>query len=209
MLRLSRFLFILLLVGAFLALGNDRAEAKDGLASYYGSEVAGQPTASGEPFNPYGFTAAHKTLPLGTDLVVSYGGRSVEVTVNDRGPYVGGRELDLSQGAAEYLGLTHAGVDYVGYSRAGGGNGGDYGGGYAAYSETVDYSAGADYQTYSGTESYSSSHGTSAGGGTYVVQSGDTLSGIAAELGTTVGDLAATNGLADPDLLYAGQTLYY
>ena len=131
MLRLSRFLFILLLVGAFLALGNDRAEAKDGLASYYGSEVAGQPTASGEPFNPYGFTAAHKTLPLGTDLVVSYGGRSVEVTVNDRGPYVGGRELDLSQGAAEYLGLTHAGVDYVEYSRAGGGYGGGHGGGVA------------------------------------------------------------------------------
>jgi rare lipoprotein A len=69
-LRLSRFLWILLLVGAFLTLGNDRAEAKDGLASYYGSEVAGQPTASGEPFNPHGFTAAHNNLPLGTELVV-------------------------------------------------------------------------------------------------------------------------------------------
>jgi rare lipoprotein A len=208
-LRLSRLLWILLLVGAFLALGNDRAEAKDGLASYYGAELAGQPTASGEPFDPYGFTAAHRTLPLGTELVVSYGGRSVEVTVNDRGPYVGGRELDLSQGAAEYLGLTHAGVDHVEYSRAGGGYVGGYGGGYAVYSETVDYSAGAGYQTYSGTESYSSSDATSAGGGTYVVQSGDTLSGIAAELGTTVEDLAAANGLADPDLLYAGQTLSF
>ena len=187
----------------FLALGNDRAEARDGLASWYGPGFEGLPTASGEPFDPYGYTAAHKALPLGTDLMVSYGGRSVQVSVNDRGPYVGRRELDLSQGAAEYLGLTRAGVDHVEYSRAGGGYGGDYGGGYAAYSETVDYSARADYQTYS------SSDGTSAGGGTYVVQSGDTLSGIAAKLGTMAEDLAAVNGIANPDLIYPGQTLCY
>jgi rare lipoprotein A len=203
MLRLSKLLWILLLFSAFLALGNDRAEAKTGLASWYGPGFEGLPTASGEPYDPYGYTAAHKTMPLGTDLTVSYGGRSVEVTVNDRGPYVGVRELDLSQGAAEYLGLTHAGVDYVEYGRSGGSSG------YRSYSETVDYSGGADYSSYSGTESYSSDNGVSAGGGTYVVQSGDTLSGIAAELGTTVGDLAAANGIANPDLIYAGQTLYY
>ena len=142
-------------------------------------------------------------MPLGTDITVSYGGRTVEVTVNDRGPYVGVRELDLSQGAAEYLGLTRAGVDYVEYERAGGS------GGYRSYSETVDYSGGADYSSYSGTESYSSDDGVSAGGGTYMVQSGDTLSGIAAELGTSVEDLAAANGIANPDLIYAGQALYY
>ena len=203
MLRLSKLLWILLLFSAFLALGNDRAEAKTGLASWYGPGFEGLPTASGEPYDPYGYTAAHKTMPLGTDLTVSYGGRSVEVTVNDRGPYVGVRELDLSQGAAEYLGLTHAGVDYVEYERAGGS------GGYRSYSETVDYSGGADYSSYSGTESYSSDDGVSAGDGTYMVQSGDTLSGIAAELGTSVEDLAAANGIANPDLIYAGQTLYY
>jgi rare lipoprotein A len=203
MLRLSKLLWILLLFSAFLALGNDRAEAKTGLASWYGPGFEGLPTASGEPYDPYGYTAAHKTLPLGTDIAVSYGGRSVEVTVNDRGPYVGVRELDLSQGAAEYLGLTNAGVDYVEYERAGGS------GGYRSYSETVDYSGGADYSSYSGTESYSSDDGVSAGDGTYMVQSGDTLSGIAAELGTSVEDLAAANGIANPDLIYAGQTLYY
>jgi rare lipoprotein A len=203
MLRLSKLLWILLLFSAFLALGNDRAEAKTGLASWYGPGFEGLPTASGEPYDPYGYTAAHKTMPLGTDLTVSYGGRSVEVTVNDRGPYVGVRELDLSQGAAEYLGLTHAGVDYVEYSRAGGS------GGYRSYSETADYPGGADYSSYSGTGSYSSDDGVSAGGGTYVVQSGDTLSGVAAELGTSVEDLAAANGIANPDLIYAGQTLYY
>jgi rare lipoprotein A len=196
MLRLSKLLWILLLVSAFLALGNDRAEARTGLASWYGPGFEGLPTASGEPFNPYGYTAAHKTMPLGTDLVVSYAGRSVQVTVNDRGPYVGGRELDLSQGAAEYIGLTQAGVDYVEYSRAGG-----YGGGYK------NYSGGADYSSYSGTASYNS--GDMTGGGTYVVQSGDTLSGIAAQLGTSVEDLAAANGIANPDLVYAGQTIYY
>jgi rare lipoprotein A len=196
MLRLSKLLWILLLVSAFLALGNDRAEARTGLASWYGPGFEGLPTASGEPFNPYGYTAAHKTMPLGTDLVVSYAGRSVQVTVNDRGPYVGGRELDLSQGAAEYIGLTQAGVDYVEYSRAGG-----YGGGYK------NYSGGADYSSHSGTASYTS--GDMTGGGTYVVQSGDTLSGIAAQLGTSVEDLAAANGIANPDLVYAGQTIYY
>jgi rare lipoprotein A len=179
-----------ILAGAFLVLSDGHAVTKTGLASYYGAELAGQPTASGEVFNPYGFTAAHKTLPLGTKLIVSYGGRSVEVVVNDRGPYSGGRELDLSQGAAEYIGLTQAGVDYVKYSRAGG-------------YET--YSGGTDYSGYAGTESYASGDAT----GSYVVQSGDTLSGIAAQLGTSVEDLAAANGIANPDFVYAGQTLYY
>jgi rare lipoprotein A len=202
-LRLSQLFCIALLAGAFLILSDGHAQTKGGLASYYGSELAGQPTASGEPFDPYGFTAAHRTLPLGTDLVVSYGGRSVEVTVNDRGPYVGGRELDLSQGAAEYLGLTHAGVDHVEYAVAGDQAGYDsgYGAGRSAYAET-------GYVAQSPTAGYALGD-QGATGGSYVVQSGDTLSGIAAELGTTVEDLAAANGLADPDLLYAGQTLSF
>jgi rare lipoprotein A len=201
MLKLSRLLWVMLLVCAFLVLGDDRADAREVLASWYGPGFKGSPTASGEPYDPYGYTAAHKTMPLGTDLVVSYGGRSVQVTVNDRGPYVGARELDLSQGAAETIGLTQAGVDYVEYSRVGGGYGGGYDAGYETYPETADYSG------YSGTDSYSS--GEVTGGGTYVVQSGDTLSGIAAELGTSVEYLAAANGIANPDLVYAGQTLYY
>jgi rare lipoprotein A len=191
-LKLSRLLWAVLLACAFLALGSGCAEAKTGLASWYGPGFEGLPTASGEPYDPYSYTAAHKTMPLGTDLVVSYGGRSVQVTVNDRGPYVGSRELDLSQGAAETIGLTHAGVDYVEYHRADGGYGSGY---YSGYSEVeASFSAGAKVES---------------GGGAYVVQSGDTLSGIAAELGTTVEDLAAANGIANADLIYAGQTLYY
>jgi Lytic transglycolase len=80
------------------------------MASYYGYSHAGNMTASGVPFDPHRFTAAHKTMPLGTPLLVSYGGKSVEVTVNDRGPYVDGIDIDLSQAAAEAIGLTGPGV---------------------------------------------------------------------------------------------------
>ncbi|HET7272053.1 MAG TPA: septal ring lytic transglycosylase RlpA family protein [Rubrobacter sp.] len=191
--KLSRFLWIFVLVGAFVALDNGKAEATTGLASWYGPGLEGQLTASGEVFDPYGFTAAHRTLPLGTQLTVSYAGRSVQVTVNDRGPYSGGRDLDLSQGAAEYLGLTAAGVDWVDYTVAGGG-------GYAGDS--------TGYSGDSGGQSYASDQ-PDTGGGSYVVQSGDTLSGIAAQLGTSVDHLASSNGISNPDFLTVGQTLHF
>jgi peptidoglycan lytic transglycosylase len=75
-----------------------------GVASYYGSE-SGSKTASGERFNQNAMTCAHRSLPFGTKLRVSAGGRSVVVTVNDRGPFVRGRVLDLSKGAARALGM--------------------------------------------------------------------------------------------------------
>jgi rare lipoprotein A len=75
-----------------------------GVASYYGSE-SGSRTASGARFNQNAMTCAHRSLPFGTQLRVSSGGRSVIVTVNDRGPFVRGRVLDLSKGAARALGM--------------------------------------------------------------------------------------------------------
>ena len=78
-------------------------------ASYYGRELEGQPMASGEPFDADAFTAAHKSLPLGTRLEVAYAGESVRVTVTDRGPYVAGRDLDLSLAAAREIGLVEPG----------------------------------------------------------------------------------------------------
>lgn len=77
-------------------------------ASYYGhGERLSRHTASGEYFNPHGLTAAHRTLPFGTHLRVSYRGRSVVVRVNDRGPAKStGRSLDLSYGAARALGMS-------------------------------------------------------------------------------------------------------
>jgi rare lipoprotein A len=83
-----------------------------GLASFYGSE-SGSRTASGQRFNPGAMTAAHRSLPFGTRLRVTYNGRSVVVTINDRGPFIRGRVLDLSSGAARAIGLTKAGVGRV------------------------------------------------------------------------------------------------
>ena len=83
-----------------------------GMASFYGNE-SGSKTASGQRFNQNAMTAAHRTLPFGTRLKVTHGGRSVVVTVNDRGPFVHGRVLDLSTAAARAVGLTSAGVGRV------------------------------------------------------------------------------------------------
>jgi rare lipoprotein A (peptidoglycan hydrolase) len=83
------------------------------MASYYDYSHAGSLTASGEPYDPGGFTAAHKTMPFGTQLLVSRGGNSVQVTVNDRGPYADGVDLDLSGAAADAIGLTDLGVALV------------------------------------------------------------------------------------------------
>jgi rare lipoprotein A len=83
-----------------------------GIASYYGNE-SGSRTASGQRFNQNAMTAAHRTLPFGTKIRVTHGGQSVIVTINDRGPFVRGRVLDLSTGAARAIGLTGAGVGRV------------------------------------------------------------------------------------------------
>jgi len=83
-----------------------------GMASYYGNE-AGNRTASGQRFNQNAMTAAHRTLPFGTRLKVTHAGRSVVVTINDRGPFIRGRVLDLSTGAARAVGLTGRGVGRV------------------------------------------------------------------------------------------------
>ncbi len=82
-------------------------------ASYYGEDFAGLPTASGPAFDPEKLTAAHKKLPLGTKLLVEHKGKSVRVLVNDRGPYIKGRELDLSRAAAEEIDLIEPGFAEV------------------------------------------------------------------------------------------------
>ena len=91
---------------------------ENALASYYGEAFQGRPTSSGEIFDMYAMTAAHKTLPFGTMLEVTNleNGNSVVVRVNDRGPFVADREIDLSQGAAEKLGMITAGVARVSIS---------------------------------------------------------------------------------------------
>ena len=86
------------------------SEVRTMVASYYASSLAGNPTAGGGTYRPERLTAAHKTLPLGTELRISYGNESVKVVVNDRGPYVPGHDLDLSLAAARDIGLVEPGV---------------------------------------------------------------------------------------------------
>jgi rare lipoprotein A len=91
------------------------ATTQIGTASWYGPGFHGRETASGETFNQHALTAAHRTLPLGTKAKVTdlETGQSVQVKINDRGPYVPGRHLDLSQAAAKQIGLTKKGVAKV------------------------------------------------------------------------------------------------
>ncbi|MDP3713705.1 MAG: septal ring lytic transglycosylase RlpA family protein [Mycobacteriales bacterium] len=77
-----------------------------GEASWYGPGFQGRTTANGERYDMYAMTAAHKTLPFGTRLKVCRGERCVVVRINDRGPYAGGRVLDLSKAAAQQLGYS-------------------------------------------------------------------------------------------------------
>lgn len=84
-----------------------RAQA-GGVASWYGPGFHGRTTANGERFNTHAMTAAHRTLPFGTKVRVTNNsnGRSVVVRINDRGPYVGGRVIDLSNASARAIGLA-------------------------------------------------------------------------------------------------------
>lgn len=116
-----------MVAGAKVILGLKRAEVRESaariielereaeqyetvIASWYGTPFHGRRTANMEVYDMNEYTAAHRTLPFGTILLVEYGGRYVVVRVNDRGPFVDGRELDLSYAAARALGIVEAGV---------------------------------------------------------------------------------------------------
>jgi rare lipoprotein A len=94
-------------------------ELQRGTASWYGPGFHGRRTASGERFNSYDMTAAHRFLPFGTKLRVvnETNGRSVVVRVNDRGPFTHRRIIDLAKGPAQELGLTSSGTGYVSLHR--------------------------------------------------------------------------------------------
>jgi rare lipoprotein A len=101
-------MLLLILVGS-----TDMVKAQE--ASYYGDYFKGRPTASGEIFDPDLLTAAHKTLPFGTIVKVRNikNGKTVTVKINDRGPFVGERAIDLSEGAAREIAMIDDGVALV------------------------------------------------------------------------------------------------
>ena len=98
---------VLVLAFAFLAGSSSYAQSYIGRISYYSE---GSLTASGERFNKRALTCAHRTLPFGTIVRVGYRGRAISCRVNDRGPFVRGRMLDVSLASAHALGMTGAGV---------------------------------------------------------------------------------------------------
>ena len=93
----------------------DVGRVQHGVASWYGKKFHGNPTASGEIYDMYQLTAAHKTLPLGTYVMVSNleNNKSVEVKINDRGPFVKGRIIDLSYAAARSIDMVERGTARV------------------------------------------------------------------------------------------------
>ena len=108
---LQTLLLSLLCVAAYPAC----AETVEGKASYYADSLQGHQTANGDYYDKAAMTAAHRTLPFGTRVTVTYlrNGKSVEVIINDRGPYVDGRIIDLSGAAAAALGLQESGIGEV------------------------------------------------------------------------------------------------
>lgn len=120
--RVNLLLLILSGVAAisFAQTVNNDSLRQEGIASWYGQEFAGRPTACGEIFNPALFTAAHPSLPFGTILTVTnkQNMRQVTVRINDRGPFVAARIIDLSRAAAEALDMVSTGTAPVILQRA-------------------------------------------------------------------------------------------
>ncbi|MCA1768392.1 MAG: septal ring lytic transglycosylase RlpA family protein [Halomonas sp.] len=100
-----------MILGTQAVMANE-AKPQKGIASFYHDKFHGRTTASGEPFDQNQLTAAHPKLPFGTEVVVTRPdtGREVTVVINDRGPFVKGRIIDLSKRAARELGILNRGV---------------------------------------------------------------------------------------------------
>jgi len=112
---LAAFALLSLLAGCASHDINPRGYDETGMASYYGAQHQGKRTASGEPFDQHGLTAAHRQLPFGTRVKVTNldNDKSVIVRINDRGPHTRGRLIDLSREAAAQLGMLQGGTARV------------------------------------------------------------------------------------------------
>ena len=172
----------------------DEAAAAPATASWYGPGFAGNLTASGDIFNPQAMTAAHKTLPFGTQVEVCYNGCQV-VTINDRGPYVAGREYDLSAGAARAIGLGGTGtIDATVLGQGGAAGAAAPASGQAALNAVP-----------ASSQAQPASTGGGSYGESYTVQSGDTLFSIAQRNGVSVDEIAAANDISNVSMIFPGQ----
>ncbi|MEJ1160437.1 septal ring lytic transglycosylase RlpA family protein [Prosthecomicrobium sp. N25] len=119
--RVPRTLVAILGLGLAATSGGSALADTVGVASFYGGSHHGGPTASGERFNQNAMTAAHRTYPMGTRVKVTNlsNGKAVLLRINDRGPFVRGRIIDVSRGAAAQLGFIGSGVAKVRVERVG------------------------------------------------------------------------------------------
>src|SRR5690554_4091370 len=103
---------VMLCAASANVLAHDATIQQEGIASFYSDRFQGSPTASGELFDQQALTAAHPSLPLGTKVLVKRAdtGQEVEVLINDRGPFIEGRIIDLSKRAARKLGMLRRGL---------------------------------------------------------------------------------------------------
>lgn len=152
--RFARLLWFVLLVYAFLALDSRYAEAKEGLASWDSPGLEGNPMASDAPYDMNGYTAASRTLPLGTRIAPQ------EMAQQPNFAQGGAQQPQLPQGAVQQPSSAQGAMQDL------------------------------------------------AGGGDYLVQPGDTLTDIASRLGTSVDNLARSNGIVDPNVIRSGQVLH-
>ncbi len=125
-----------------------RGFEQQGVASWYGREFHGRRTSSGEAYDMYAFTAAHKTLPLGTYVRVHNleNGKTLDLRINDRGPFVRGRIIDLSYSAAKTLGILGPGTAPVKITALGTPAGGTVAGSVSAYVPADYYSGNFTFQ---------------------------------------------------------------
>lgn len=112
-LGLVKGLVLACVLGVSVLTGASTLKLERVICSWYGKAFHGRTMANGKPFNMYAMTAAHKTLPLGTCVLVQYKDAEVVVQITDRGPYISGRELDLSYAAADHLGIIGRGTATV------------------------------------------------------------------------------------------------
>lgn len=112
-LGLVKGLVLACVLGVSVLTGASTLKLERVICSWYGKQFHGRTMANGKPFNMYAMTAAHKTLPLGTCILVQYKDAEVVVQITDRGPYIEGRELDLSYAAADHLGIIGRGTATV------------------------------------------------------------------------------------------------
>jgi LysM repeat protein len=217
--RFARLLRFVLLICAFSVFGINYAEAEEGLASWHSPGLEGKPAESGVPYDLNDYTAVGRTLPIETELLMTGVDHAVSAPpLNDREPFAARRNTDLSQEAKQALGFTKVSVGEAEDWRLA-----DQDLPQSVASQEIGSSQEAVRQPNLPQEMMQppglsqevarqpeSSQGVAqdkANDGVYLVQPGDTLSDIASRFDTTVGNLARSNGIADPNVIYSGQAL--